>query len=54
LETEWVLRRLYRFGSDRIADAFDRAVADAAPISDSSELLAARNGTKDFAAFGCI
>jgi predicted nucleic acid-binding protein len=53
LETEWVLCRLYRFGSDRIADAFDRAAAYAAPISDTSELLAARNGTKDFVAFGC-
>jgi predicted nucleic-acid-binding protein len=53
LESEWVLRRLYRFGSDRIADAFVALIAlpdlvceDAAAVADAIQWM--RDGL-DFA-----
>jgi len=53
LESEWVLRRLYRFGSDRIADAFvalvglpDLVCEDAGAVADAIQWM--RDGM-DFA-----
>jgi predicted nucleic-acid-binding protein len=53
LESEWVLRRLYRFGSARIADAFVALIAlpdlvceDAGAVADAIQWM--RGGT-DFA-----
>ena len=53
LESEWVLRRLYRFGSDRIADAFVALIAlpdlvceDARAVTDAIQWM--RDGM-DFA-----
>jgi predicted nucleic-acid-binding protein len=53
LESEWVLRRLYRFGSDRIADAFAALIAlpdlvceDARAVADAIQWM--RDGM-DFA-----
>jgi len=53
LESEWVLRRLYRFGSERIADAFVALVAlpdlvceDAGAVADAIQWL---RGGMDFA-----
>lgn len=53
LESEWVLRRLYRFGSDRIADAFAALIAlsdlvceDASAVADAIQWM--RDGM-DFA-----
>ena len=53
LESEWVLRRLYRFGSDRIADAFaaliglpDLVCEDSGAVADAIQWM--RDGM-DFA-----
>ena len=53
LESEWVLRRLYGFGSDRIADAFTALIAlpdlvseDASAVADAIQWM--RSGM-DFA-----
>jgi predicted nucleic-acid-binding protein len=53
LETEWVLRRLYRFGSARIADAFlalialpDLVCEDMAAMADAIQWM---RGGMDFA-----
>jgi predicted nucleic acid-binding protein len=53
LESEWVLRRLYRFGADRIAEAFaalialpDVACEDPAAVADAIRWM---RGGMDFA-----
>ena len=53
LESEWVLRRLYRFGSGRIADAFVNLIAlpdvvceDALAVADALQWM---RGGMDFA-----
>jgi predicted nucleic acid-binding protein len=53
LESEWVLRRLYRFGADRIADAFAALIAlpdvtceDSAAVADAIQSM---RGGLDFA-----
>lgn len=56
LESEWVLRRLYRFGADRIADAFAALIAlpdvtceDSAAVADAIRWMRGGRGGIDFA-----
>lgn len=40
LESEWVLRRLYRFGSDRIADAYVALIALPDLVCEDADVVA--------------
>jgi predicted nucleic-acid-binding protein len=41
LESEWVLRRIYRFGADRIADAFAALIALPDLVCEDADVVAA-------------